>query len=721
MPITPVSGEIKAQPLNDNFSYLDSKIEQIKGGPLGVLESESELNQKYPNGANGFFIIDGNMWIWENDKWTNAGVYQAIGLADESVTYPKIAGQLNYIESCEITENKYMQSVASDGTITYTDTANYFLATLDIPKSGKLAILKSSLQHGQSLAVIDSVGKAAAYWAFGFGNMFNAAWATNYTAYYVIDATLLKQAYPTATQLVIEFRIEDRQSAYIYGHDTADLTDKDWGAGPEFGAIRNVPNRLSDRYDLLKEPTSVTYPNKSIPRYNSSTGLVELSPVSNRTSYYFDITEMGTLEFPVYTLPDQQFLMLVDKDKKVLKNFDYTFNTGTSTIDFLQKSNGLFTIDIDKLKAYNANVKGLYVVVWNKAVDGFYIAAKNAFLVTDVFPSLTDLNQKKEIVLPTEYPIVEGRTGYIYLDNVNLYGNYYTDKDLYISQTDNNDLIAGGFPITPTADKKIPISRMENGLEIERKSILVKSIPAAAGSGKMLKALFIGESTTEAQAYLNALIACFNNDPLSIVLGGTRGSGETKHEGRSGWTTNHLMTSESYNGATNSFYNPTTKKFDYSYYLKTFNIDIPDIVFLSFGINDPNQGIAASKTIANLKNIISQIRAVNPNVKFGIGLTSNLCRIENVAYRTEIRRNNILKTTQALIKEFDNKKSQGYYLNPMYLNVDPIWDMRYTERQLSIYQTKTELYSTDGTHPADATGYKKTADATYFTIKWMAT
>lgn len=90
MAIKPVSGEIKSQDINDNLSYLDNKLSQVNGGPLGSLGSVAELNQKYPKGANGFFIIDGHMYFWENDKWIDKGVYQAKDIADGSISYDKI-------------------------------------------------------------------------------------------------------------------------------------------------------------------------------------------------------------------------------------------------------------------------------------------------------------------------------------------------------------------------------------------------------------------------------------------------------------------------------------------------------------------------------------------------------------------------------------------------------------------------------------------------------
>ncbi|WP_291292572.1 SGNH/GDSL hydrolase family protein [Enterococcus sp.] len=700
------------------------------GVPKETFASIADLQAKYPNGADHVMLVldsdgKGYVYSWNGTEWVKGVLYQAAGIANGTVDYSKLADDLDYMKLALITENKYMQSVAGDGTITYTDTANYFLATFEVPEKGKLTIKKSALQHGQAIANIDSDGKAISYWSFDFGNMFNAAWANDYTSYYVIDAPLLKKAYPAIKKIVIEFRIEDRESAYIYGSQTADVTDKTWSSAPEFNTLRSIPNRIAERYDLLNEKTSVMYPNQSIIRFTVSTGLPEFASVSNRTSYFFKVPEKGTLEFPVYDLSDQQFLLVADSEGKVIQNYDYTYNTGTNIVSFLSRSSDVFRIDMKELRNKHLHAASIYLVVWNKAVDGFYVSAINAFDVSDVFPAIAkseteDESDVRELVVVSEYPIVANHTGYLYLDNIDLYGNYYKEQDLFISQTDDNELIAGGFPIKMnSSDIQVPISRMANGQTKEQTSILCKTIPENAGDGKTVNIMMIGESTTEMAGYLRAIKSKFEGDTLQVNFVGSRGT-EVKHEGRSGWTTNHFVNAQTYNGITNSFYNPETKKFDYAYYRnQNPSVPIPDIVFFNFGINDANQNIHSSETITNLYFMLGQIRTENPNVKFGIGLTSNLCRIENVAYRTESRRNNILKTIKALIGEFDKRQEEGYFLNPMFLAVDPIWDMRYEERQLSIYQTKTELFCTDGTHPADNTGYQKTADTTYFTVKRM--
>ncbi|MGM0124677.1 hypothetical protein IGI37_002071 [Enterococcus sp. AZ194] len=708
------SALVQALAENNQFKSDVENVQMEKVDKNGVGQVKmSNLAQEIKDAITG-----GSVAIVGEDAITD------INVVNNSLPPSKLSDSVDYLTVAEIVDGKYMQSVTDDGDIIFTETAFYWLAKLDLKQLGYLLITKSNLQHGLSLVLTDSQNKSLAYWSHSFdGGLFNYAWIQDYGDYYQINVDLLNQTYPNVKKIYVEFRIEDQETAFIRGIKSEDLTMHEWGAGQSFDKLRNVPNRIADIYDLKNESTSkITY-NNSIPRFNSSTGMPEFVSASNRSVFEFELTKRGLIRFPIYSLPDQQFILVADSEGKVIKNYDSTYARGENIVSWLLKTEEYFEITIDDLSTMYPSAEKIYLVVWNKSVDGFYIGAYDAFSVEEVFPAITLSAAQQgaaELITLSEYPIVEGKTGYVYLDNINLNGNYYTDNDLYVAQTDHNDVIAGGYPIQ-MGDKDIlvPVIRKKQNEVLESIKIVCKSVRLDAGSGQTKKAQLIGESTTEAQAYRTAVAERFSTDVMSIEMGGTRGSGNTKHEGRSGWTTEHFMSSESYNGATNSFYNPSTKKFDYSYYLAKFNIDIPDIVLLNFGINDANQGISPEQTINNLYTIMGQIRVKNPNVKFGIGLTSNLCRIENVAYRTESRRNNILKTVKALITEFDNRKSEGIYLNPMYLNIDPIWDMRFEEQPLSIYQTRTELYCTDGTHPADSTGYQKTADTTYFTIKSM--
>ena len=97
MSIQPVSGEIKAQPLNDNFSYLDSQIMNINAGPIGTFDSVSALNSKYPSGANGPAVVlesdgkTGYTYIWTGTKWEKGALYQERGISDSSIELVKLS------------------------------------------------------------------------------------------------------------------------------------------------------------------------------------------------------------------------------------------------------------------------------------------------------------------------------------------------------------------------------------------------------------------------------------------------------------------------------------------------------------------------------------------------------------------------------------------------------------------------------------------------------
>lgn len=107
MPLKPVSGEIKAQPLNDNFSYLDSQFADISVGPFNTYNNLAELTSAYPKGRTGFAVVlesdgaTGYIYIWVNNTWKKGALYQSQGIADNSVTTSKrtALGETGYVLS----------------------------------------------------------------------------------------------------------------------------------------------------------------------------------------------------------------------------------------------------------------------------------------------------------------------------------------------------------------------------------------------------------------------------------------------------------------------------------------------------------------------------------------------------------------------------------------------------------------------------------------------
>src|SRR5690606_4477604 len=60
----------------------------------------------------------------------------------------------------------------------------------------------------------------------------------------------------------------------------------------------------------------------------------------------------------------------------------------------------------------------------------------------------------------------------------------------------------------------------------------------------------------------------FDTDVMSVSLLGTRTTPSgNKHEGRSGWTIDDYYSKAEKGGIPNPFFNPSTSKFDFAYYL----------------------------------------------------------------------------------------------------------------------------------------------------------
>lgn len=116
MAVKPVSGEIKAQPLNDNFSYLDSKVEQVNGGPKETFTSFQDLQSKYPNGSNSAMLVtdekgdNGYLYTWSGSNWVKGALYQPQGIANLAVDKEKIA-----LNTLSATRLEYLPGLGKTG------------------------------------------------------------------------------------------------------------------------------------------------------------------------------------------------------------------------------------------------------------------------------------------------------------------------------------------------------------------------------------------------------------------------------------------------------------------------------------------------------------------------------------------------------------------------------------------------------------------------------
>lgn len=98
-------GTLKAR-LDDEEANLtnnmNAKIAQISSVPE-TFANLSSLQAAYPNGKTGLFVTadTGHKYIWANGTWTDAGVYQSVGIADRSIKYDNV----DYINFDNIKDN----------------------------------------------------------------------------------------------------------------------------------------------------------------------------------------------------------------------------------------------------------------------------------------------------------------------------------------------------------------------------------------------------------------------------------------------------------------------------------------------------------------------------------------------------------------------------------------------------------------------------------------
>jgi lysophospholipase L1-like esterase len=169
-----------------------------------------------------------------------------------------------------------------------------------------------------------------------------------------------------------------------------------------------------------------------------------------------------------------------------------------------------------------------------------------------------------------------------------------------------------------------------------------------------------------------------------LQLTGTRGSDFNRHEGRPGWRMYDYINRQSSSGIPNAFYNPTTKKFDFSYYMRVNGYLTPGYVLIEMGINDTFLYYSDSSLNAEIKNILSRyeamiasIRAYSNTIKIGILVTIPPTSVEST-FRADYgtrqtlsryQRNNTLWVA-ALKNRFKGRESSNIYLVPTDTGID---------------------------------------------------
>lgn len=108
-------------------SEIDAKLSQISSVPE-TFANLATLQSTYPNGKTGLFVTadTGHKFIWANSTWTDAGIYQSVGIADGSIG----SKQVSTISASKIVDNQLSLSEAEGkGNINVVGNNEYVMIT----------------------------------------------------------------------------------------------------------------------------------------------------------------------------------------------------------------------------------------------------------------------------------------------------------------------------------------------------------------------------------------------------------------------------------------------------------------------------------------------------------------------------------------------------------------------------------------------------------------
>lgn len=277
-----------------------------------------------------------------------------------------------------------------------------------------------------------------------------------------------------------------------------------------------------------------------------------------------------------------------------------------------------------------------------------------------------------------------------------------------LSPSENTSLQNNGF--------KVRLYPYNKNSFVSSDTISYNVVPKSTGAGLTKKILLIGDSLTfnppMSKHLVDDLLA---SDAMTVSLIGTLGTAPYNREGRSGWSAHDYVSGYEHGDSfTNAFWNPSTNKFDFSYYMSNNGFSGVDYVFINLGTNLGENTVESMTT--DLEEMVTSIHAYDPNIRVGVWTPPPRALMGN-GFLTD--NDNTLLRGKAIINKFKNRTGERIYIVPVTLNVDPYHDFPYETVNVSSRNSSFQMVvATDRTHPADA-GYWKMADVIYNYIKYF--
>ncbi|MBC9701124.1 MAG: hypothetical protein H9W83_00825 [Leuconostoc sp.] len=144
---------------NDLTNSINDKLAQISAVPE-TFANLSDLKSKYPNGKTGIFVVadTGHKYIWSNGSWFDAGVYQSVGIAENSINPSKLSRTYDAQGDGKIYSGYYIVGYDTDNKISLqkSDTTPFNVLEIYYNKTGIVHINKSASHvFGQAVVITD--------------------------------------------------------------------------------------------------------------------------------------------------------------------------------------------------------------------------------------------------------------------------------------------------------------------------------------------------------------------------------------------------------------------------------------------------------------------------------------------------------------------------------------------------------------------------------------
>lgn len=503
-----------------------------------------------------------------------------------------------------------------------------------------------------------------------------------------------------------------------------------WSSGKIVGELRKSRDQIISINDLIFDGYVEQPTNQVITKFDTTTKIIVKGDNKSFNLYKVDIDLLnGRLYTNSFYAQDSTItnrLIYVTDENDIHIDMVRRTNIDTDNLggSFKVTENG-YILDIGSLKALYSNAKYIYINMEIACEIEWFTDTKSTTM-------LNKFSRTPEIILPSKAVAVENHEFNIYYDNVIIcdnIDNYYVDCSISPSTFQNNEatiMLNECFRITPpigssgTYTVTINLCDKYNREVLVSNSITLKVIPDTEVSNK--RVVFIGDSLTEAGVYPAEIQ--YNLSSGGIQSLGARSktvyiNGEAftvNHEGRSGWSAYDYVTKYSDdNDYINSFWNPDTAKFDFSYYMSELGYSGVDIVCINLGTNSESISITCSA----IDEMITSIHKYNSNIKILISLIPAGATQDGYGMRIGMQCSDshkiaILNLVKEYIKRYDGVIN-NVDVTEVYFNLDRKLDFNVVEQAASARNPMIVVRQSNNVHPS-IYGYLKFADVYYNNI-----